>query len=427
MNSNINIYFNKIPYGKYIKYIDNIIENFTTNNKILFKDLKNKDIDTYCNNIMLLKLFNLNYCYKCNNFSDYVGFCIKHINKNSLQCYYDDFKNIFECNNELNIKYINNYIYNLLNYYRIHIYKLSNIMKYYESFILSLYDFSNQNTNNKKYINNIYNINYYKLNTHFDKNISINIIDDFYSNTTKIINIICIIVFLYKKYKYQKYLINYILTYKCITQTFISNSDILYNHIINSNIINNIEFIETEKVVSIENHPLRFDIFIIIKHQLKLLKLVIETDEKHHKYQKYIPYDIIKDKYCIKNGISLLRLKINNKINENNINFALFFIKYLIEYGKPIYYFDDEYIDSHIKTINNDIYNLTFGKIKNINNIKNTINNTNSIYNIENIDFIIKNDCITDLLNKFSNKDEYFKKTKYLLDDECVINMCRKN
>lgn len=204
---------------------------------------------------------------------------------------------------------------------------------------------------------------------------------------------------------------------KTITKTFIGNNEKLYNYIFNSNIMHYIEYIETERNVKINNHSLRFDIYIIIKHGLKYLKLVIETDEKHHYDITTNDYDIFKDNYCIRNNISMLRLNIYDTLTDNHLNFTLFFIKYLIEYGKPIYYFSNKYIDSHI--INNKKTELiTFGTSKNNKNTKknitNIINTTLICNDIQNIDFIIKNEGINELLNKFADKSNLD------IDDNCI-------
>ncbi len=427
MNSNLNILYIKSYYGRYSIYIDDLLKNLYNKNQVLFKNKNNCERDNYCNNILFLKLFDLNYCNNCNNYSDYVGYCINHINKTTLEYHFDEFKKIF-INIEKNYsKYINNYLNEIINYYTLNITKLSQILKYYEKNILCIYDFS-INVDNTIYIDDEYNINYYKINTIFNDDKCHIVINDFYKKNSNLINIICLLTFLYKKYKYQKYLLLNMYNNKTITKTFIGNNERLYNYIFNSNIMHYVEYIETERNVKISNHSLRFDIYIIVKHGLKYLKLVIETDEKHHYNVTTNDYDILKDKYCIQNNISMLRLDICDTLTDNQLKFTLFFIKYLVEYGKPIYYFSNKYINSHIINNNKETNKLiTFGSSKNNKNTKiniaNIINTALICNDIKNIDFIIKNEGINELLNKFAdesiidiNDDNYINDTKAYIE-----------
>lgn len=65
----------------------------------------------------------------------------------------------------------------------------------------------------------------------------------------------------------------------------------------------------------ISKHLLRADIYLIICIDNNYFELIIETDEYHHTstkplYDKQHKYDYYKDKYAIKNGISLVRINI---------------------------------------------------------------------------------------------------------------------
>ena len=435
MESKIDIYYSPFLY-EYNDFLSKLIEyfNICDNSKkdmILNRCTNNKIRDNICNNIELLKLINLNYCIKCNKYADYIGFCIEHFNQTELNKYVANFYNFVKNLDENKSIYINNY----LKEYKENIWKnsrkIKEIIKYYNtnfffSFILT-------DDYLIKYIDNKYNIDYDNINVIFNDKISYNIITKFNYTEKRELNLIILLTFLCKKYEYDKYIYDIIIKNKKFPNVFIGNNNILYNYIFNSNIINNIEFMDTEYLVHIDNHPLRFDIYIIIKIfdgiKYNHHKLIIETDEKHH-YVNNNNYDILKDKYCIQNQISLLRLHIsNNKISINEINFCMFFIKYLIKHKGTIYYFSEKYISSHKIKINSNENNdnlydiLSFGTDNRDKKYYDYINKINNISNIKNIDKYIKTSLHL-LIDKFSLKNNFNEEEDNLIDEE-INNMLK--
>ena len=398
---------------------------------ILNRCTTDKIRDNICHNIELLKLINLNYCIKCNKYADYIGFCIEHFNQSELNKYVSTFYNsIHNLSDDESIN-INNY----LKQYKEIIWKNSRktkeIIKYYNTNFF--FSFILKDNNLIKYIDSKYNIDYDNINVIFNDKISYNIITKFNYTEKRELNLIILLTFLYKKYEYDKYIYDIIINNKKFPNVFIGNNNILYNYIFNSNIINDIEFIDTEYLVHIDNHPLRFDIYIIIKifdgKKYNHHKLVIETDETHH-YVNNNNYDILKDKYCIQNQISLLRLHIDNKkISINEINFCMFFIKYLIKHKEPIYYFSEKYIYSHKIKINSNENNdnlydiLSFGTDNRDKKYYDYINKINDISNIKNIDKYIKT-SLQLLIDKFSLKNNFNEEEDNLIDEE-INNMLK--
>jgi len=103
---------------------------------------------------------------------------------------------------------------------------------------------------------------------------------------------------------------------------------ILNSHYVASKLYDNNELKEyilmlhAEHSMRIGKHCLRFDIlgFIIGKNNIPLM-FAIEIDEKDHFNEKNDHrYDIYKDAYCFLTGISLLRIKGENKNGKNSVN-----------------------------------------------------------------------------------------------------------
>ena len=170
------------------------------------KQLIGLNIDNFVNSfnyeIILMKekinlfLSYIEFFHKLNNkylkrFNNRIQLMINYIN-NYIQDYYEHIKT----NN--NIKHINEY----LNEYRKTIMKYKNMCKQ----ILECYNkkmlfsFDNMNKNNKymSYINNIFDIDYNKININFNKNIACEIIRFYNFNCTQQINIIILIKFLHR-------------------------------------------------------------------------------------------------------------------------------------------------------------------------------------------------------------------------------------
>lgn len=419
MNKNIQIIYNEIFYRQHIQIIKTILNKYKNNQLILFCDEKNKERDVICNDIKLIKLLDNIFCEVCDNYNDYFGYCIEHYNQDIINICRNDFLNDYnKCQN----KKENFYKYNYEYYKTIKKFtkQLTKIYNYYFSDIFIFHNFEIQKKHidiNLKYLNNIYNIDYNSLNIILDDNICYKIIQKFNKKENYTHNIIVFIVFLMKKYKYDISIYHNLIKNpkNASKNTFIGNNNILYNKILNSKIINNIEFIETEKSININGHILRFDIYLILKvtdiynMTINHFEIVIETDESHHLCMNTNEYDILKDEYCIKNGISMIHIDIiNDKITDNEINLCIFLLYYFKFYNKPIYYFSEKYILKHQKInkiINNDGMNdniLTFGS-----NNKFNINKFKEINKIKNLDKLIKSNNLTHIINKFGDYDGY--------------------
>lgn len=354
----MNTYYNKYIFDTETttKKINDIISNI---NKRIYKFNINN------NNYTIFKLYSSFYCLNpdCKNFNCYNGYCHKHFSNKNI----DEYINI--CIDELK----NNYrdIRKIHNNYRIF---FAEEIKYYSilkiNYLIYLYTNCNFNIqkeyiiHNKQYFNNK-SINYKSINVKFEKTI-INKIKLYLENNdiNKIerkINIYNIINLIHKKFQnYQTRLGNLIYNIKnnnIINTNLrkIENNVILYNRILESHLINYIDYIDTEHSLSISKHVLRADIYLIICVDNNYFEMIIETDEDHHitfneKYSnqctKYLKYDYYKDKYAIKNGISIVRINIDNHvISDKNIDLALFCINYIIETQKPLYYFNKKYIN----------------------------------------------------------------------------------
>jgi hypothetical protein len=421
MDSTIDIFNNTylISCKKELLELDKIINKSTNNKNMILYRNKNKIVrDKICENINLLKLMNLNFCLHCDKYADYIGLCIDHYNQNNIDDYIKEYYEYID-KNKNNIKYITDY----LNEYKKALVKYKKIcMKIIDCFNKFIPIFE------KEYVINNEEFNYDNINIVFNDDISYKIIERYYYDHIKQINNIILVKFLHRKYKFDLYQLAILFKKNTPTKIFIGNNNILYNHIFNSNIITNVEYIDTEYPISINGHTLRFDIFMVIKVldidvedskdiKFHYLKLVIETDEQHHNCKQSIEYDTLKDKYCIENKISLLRINIlnNRKISNENINFCLFFIKYLLNVKKPIYYFSKKYIKTH-NTNNDDVTNdkisidntnidnfITFGSNKKNIIKKKNVNDFKNLRDIKNIDDYIKTN-LSILLENFANE-----------------------
>ena len=408
MDTKICLYYEKCYYDVFSKDISLIVNEFQNINFLLYKHDKNIDRDNICNEYLFLKILNLNKCNECSNYANYSGLCIKHINtSDKIKKIYLDFTEQL-CNSTVDKKD------NIINYLSEYVTKTT-VMKTKLKTIIKHYYYCNKNIYILFLQDNtvvIKDINYHKTNTIFNKNISSDIIVNFKTETFRTMKLIIFLIFLYKKHKYNRYLCSIISSLEDHTVKYIGNSHILYYNIINSKLIDDIELIDIEKSIHINNHCLRFDIYILIKIGSESYHLVIETDENHH--YSNTTYDNIKDNFCLQNNISLLRLHVQNKITEHHINFTLFFIEYLINYKKPIYYFSERYIEANSKIRDK----ITFG----INSYKEYIKD--DINDIRNLDAIIKFEGgITALIDKFSIKNT-FDEAKYIeeLKEESLTN-----
>jgi len=349
----MNIYYNKYKSDDNIenKKIDNIIDDINNKKYIFYVD----------NNYNIFKQFSTFYCTYCDNLSVLHSLCHKHYDKQKIIDIINHNRDIFI--NEVNEnykdikknhnKYRKLYVDNMI--------ILNTAKQICEKNLFKYYNFKIQlqcSKQNLQYIGKNM-INYNAINTKFNKDIEQKI-QNYIKNTdtAKIerkINVYIIINFLQKKFLiYQTHLSNTI--YNIRKNTYnptyhkIPNNYILYDRIINSYFINFIDYIDTETTIILSNHALRFDIFLVLCIDNIHFHMIIETDESHHLTDdiKIRKYDYYKDKYAVKNGTSMIRININKTITENDINFALFCIGYVIETKKPLYHFNENYVDNII-------------------------------------------------------------------------------
>ncbi len=391
-----------------IKYINKY--NFEDDSNItiinnLITDLQQKkfkfNIDN--NKYSIFSLYSSFYCIDCDNFNCSKGYCDIHYNKFKLR----ENNYINTCIDEFNNNY--NEIITLQNKYKHffsqNIIQLRKIMTNYFIYLSSHCNFTIQKDyakQNIKYLNDTI-IDYQKINVNFDKKILENVKTFLKTNDISLIerniNIYNMIQFISKKYSnYQHGLNNliYHIRHNKITDNYkkIENNIILYNRIMESHLINYIDFIDIEYSLFISKHMLRADIYLLLHINNNYFEVIIETDEKHHLKYKHttLKYDYYKDKYAIENGISIIRININNhKINNNNINLALFCINYIIETQQPIYYFNKKYIE-YMNTNNDKLHDI-------LNN--NSLDNKNTDNNSSDSDDSEDNDNLLELYKKY--------------------------
>ena len=214
---------------------------------------------------------------------------------------------------------------------------------------------------NKQFIkNNI--LSYYELVKFYKRDISYNIIK-YTKNTNKNLlreNIINLLK--YKQLKYEYKFIKRFIIDKMYTRNHYDNSEYIYQKILENEHISDILFdIELEKTFIINDRNFRADLFIElnlpfidVNDNIKFehMKIIIETDEKHHFIKddesEYIINDKIKDLYWVQNGYSIIRVDLKNKkINDEIINIVINYIFEIIESKRPLYIFSDEYIECH--------------------------------------------------------------------------------
>lgn len=348
----IKIYYDKRKYKNIDikKEIDEFIININNKQLKLIEDNSYEIFKfcttffcKYCDNVTYIDEYCIEHYDKCNKNdirAEYINKCYKEINN-----YSTNINKLFKKYHTSSIMYMNK-IYKILNYYNKHIFKKFNVTPYYSDFNIKQNEYLDYNQISFKFDEIIHNnfIEYqrkYKINCEIKVNIIILLI----LLNKKIIRKLQITQNFIKKIKKNKNIPKYIAS---------SNSIKLFYRIINSPIVNYIEYINTEYIIYIYDNQLkkiresRVDIFIILNIDNTYHKLIIETDEKHHYMLNNIDtmtLDFYKDNYAIKSKTSILRIDIDDRIDEININFTLFLIHHLIKTKEPIYYFNDKYIN----------------------------------------------------------------------------------
>jgi hypothetical protein len=94
----------------------------------------------------------------------------------------------------------------------------------------------------------------------------------------------------------------------------------------------------TEKSFKYNGNSFRFDIYGILSttEDNLLYEFAIEFDEKHHDIKRQQERDKQKNKYCITNGISLMRIR-SNAYTPDILSKAISFIKSIIKTQLPQY------------------------------------------------------------------------------------------
>jgi len=397
-----------------LKDIYNIYPEITIGNFVnYFTNLIKGDINIFANyqNIinkykMLIRL-TTNKCLKCEYNSNYLGYCIGHYNQTDFINDINNFEHELKNNKKEIINTITN-ITNIVSYIKQILYITEQL---YYATLFKHNNIQCMFSYKKCYIHPPF---YNKVNTIFKNDIIIDIIKHFNDNAdyNNIHNIFSLLAFLKKQYNFNmQYLfdlrnnIRYNGEYKNnhIKKIYIGNNDILYQHIINSKINKYIEYITPEySIYNINNNNhLRFDLYIILNIDNNYFELCIETDEKYHRSQ-FNKNDMIKDNILIDSNISFIRIDIEKKITDKEINFVLFCIEYLIKTKSPIYYFSDKYIENINKYFTDDTIDnleISFGSAFNENKMLNNIKNIND-FNKSNLDKYIKNMNIQKLIDK---------------------------
>lgn len=122
-------------------------------------------------------------------------------------------------------------------------------------------------------------------------------------------------------------------------------NDKFMTYLLDHNISNNLIYIAREHILKINNHNLRADFYVIIKtNDNSLYEIIIEIDDYSHYANKRLQddYDVYKDIYAFKKGISLYRSNIIKKYSD--YEHVITFIEHIINTNLPHYYFPKKYI-----------------------------------------------------------------------------------
>lgn len=384
------------------------------------------------------------YCKKCMNEIIYkFNLCFNHTKNeiiseinNYITIYYENQKEFMNIINEKKTLYNNNK--NILKKYK---YSLDYIKKTYYTNIYNL--MGTLNIEDLLEYDNIIKINYTeilnKIKTFYDgeddfENIKFNKMNKYYNNFNISNN--NLILYENKILSNNIYILKEIFKNKftddSISNNTKGNSFICVNSLINNrDIMKIIKVIKNEYKLKIYNNMYLYDLYIIIKLKNNLyLDLVIEIDEKHH-YSDDVHCqisDIIKDLYCFKNNISLLRIDCKN-FDESHLDTVLTFIYEIYNSCVPIYSLSKKYINyknNYIKKIEKEreLYKTIKDiKISNkINEIKKS-NKTNKSRKIKETSETLKEKYINNVYNSlFENNDFEFDYDNMSSDDMQEIN-----
>jgi hypothetical protein len=190
----------------------------------------------------------------------------------------------------------------------------------------------------------------YKL-TRFDYNIILNYInklahlfDDTDNHNDDIdVTFITTLMLKYKLLQIDAYYILQFNTNKKVRSRTDGN-DKFMTYLLDHKISNNIIYISREHILKINNHNLRADFYVIIKtNDNSLYEIIIEIDDySHYVNKKENDYDVYKDIYAFRHGISLYRSNIIKK--ESDYEHVITFIEQIIDSNLPQYYFPKKYI-----------------------------------------------------------------------------------
>lgn len=319
----------------------------TTYTLTLFKEIKE---DLY--NIRLFELINLNKCIYCKLFVKCFGHCLLHINKLNISQLvkfahmriselFDSEKMILKISLLKKLTIIKKENYKIKTSHK-------EAKKIY-SFLKNIID------TNKDFIkNNV--LQYTKLIKYY-KNMLNYVTDDVYRLTYDVSDD-CVYKlktnildnFKHKQNEYEKETLINFFSNKHISKIHIDNSDMLLINLLRHELlITQIHDLEREKLIVIDKRNFRADIYLeLMTRNVEIIPVIIEVDEDHHNISKQIiDNDCIKDKYYVLNGYSVIRIELKTIITEEIIKDTINKLVDVIELSKPVYYFSDNYINTH--------------------------------------------------------------------------------
>jgi hypothetical protein len=288
--------------NEYKFFDDNILFDFEFT-KYAYKLNYNSEIIME-NKIKILELINKNKCILCTHHTYFLSHCIQHIKEINVNNLYEELLNIFS--NE-----------NIIEKRRIKLYLLDKLIQLQS---------------------NIDNYNINKINNNMQINLYINKIDILYD------------------YYWSKNEFNILI------HLFQNNKDI--NNIINENnnnfkiiceLVNNkiitkhLQDIEMNKYFIEDNKIHKSDVIIDIKTFNNIYhKIAIDLNDININNNIYLHQNVNKDNYYRKNNYSIIKIDLLNKIlTKSNIYKIINKIVKLIICEHPIYYFSNNYIETH--------------------------------------------------------------------------------
>jgi len=317
-----------------------------------------EDVKENLYNIELFELINKDKCIHCKLYAKCFGHCILHINKLNLKQLYK-FAH-FRYNELFDTEKIT---------MKISLFKKIMVMKLERNKLNKIYNFTERHIKpvkvssflkniidtNKDFIKN--NVLQYTKLVRYYKNMLNYVTDDVYRLTYDVLdeyrfnlkkNIMD--TFKYKQQFYEEYRLSEIFSNKHISKIHIDNSDILLINLLRHELlITQIHDLEREKLIVIDKRNFRADIYLeLMTRNVEIIPVIIEVDEDHHSISKQIiDNDCIKDKYYVLNGYSVIRIELKTIVSEEIIKDTINKLVDVIELSKPVYYFSDNYINTH--------------------------------------------------------------------------------